>query len=268
MRWIYSNAPGAEEHEPAPLVYGFVDPTAQSLYACLESLKEGEAAGMIPALRLPKRGVVPPVDSGSEPTRYYHWPLVGWFYRKRLRMVLAHLPNRALGRVLEVAYGSGLFLPSLAPCCRTLHGVDRHAHGGQVRRCLSRLDLQPHLMSADALALPYQDGVFDAVVNVSMLEHLTEPGRALAEMVRVLAPGGALVLGFPCRNPWMDLFFRLLGYNPREIHPSSHQDIIEAILEIGLPARLEFFPAQVPPDWALYCVCSLQNPAGGVLADA
>ncbi len=42
----------------------------------------------------------------------------------------------------------------------------------------------------DALALPYDDASFDVVCAMDFLEHVEEPGRAIAEIARVLAPGG------------------------------------------------------------------------------
>ena len=41
--------------------------------------------------------------------------------------------------------------------------------------------------------LPYEDGAFDLVMAAHVLEHLADPHRALAEMVRVLKPGGILL---------------------------------------------------------------------------
>ncbi|MBI2423728.1 MAG: class I SAM-dependent methyltransferase [Candidatus Hydrogenedentes bacterium] len=215
---------------------------------------------MPPTFRLPGRGAITPVDPASEPTRYYYWPVVGWFYRKRLCMIVDRLAGRRHRRLLEVAYGSGIFLPSLAPLCDALHGIDRHRHGVKVRHALRQLDVRAQILPADALALPYRDAAFDAVVSVSMLEHLTDPGLAVAEMARVLTPGGTLALGFPCRNPWMDAFFRLLGFNPREIHPSSHRDILDAVDRLGLAADVEAFPRWLPLDFALYCVCTIHGP--------
>ena len=46
----------------------------------------------------------------------------------------------------------------------------------------------------DIGALPFPAGVFDAVVNIQVLEHLREPGAGIAEMARVLKPGGQLIL--------------------------------------------------------------------------
>ena len=46
----------------------------------------------------------------------------------------------------------------------------------------------------DICQLPFPEGVFDAVVNIQVLEHLKEPGIGVAEMARVLKPGGQLIL--------------------------------------------------------------------------
>ncbi len=208
-------------------------------------------------LQLPRRNALPPVDPDAEPTRYYYWPLVGWFYRKRLQMALDALEARPYPRLLEVACGSGLFLPSLRPLCEELHALDRHEHLESVRQGLARLGVAAELRQGDALAMPYAAESFDAVVNVSMLEHLPEPGDAIAEMLRVLKPGGRLVLGFPCRNPGMDAFFRLLGFDPRAIHPSSHQDILATLRQRRPGFTLAVLPRWLPLDFSLYCVCTM-----------
>ncbi len=209
------------------------------------------------SLELPAAADLPPIDPRNEPNRYYYWPVVGWFYRKRLRMVLERLPETRCGRMLEVAYGSGIFLPSLRLRCESLYGVDLHLHAATVRSRLSRLGVQAQVLPASVFALPYKDETFDAVVNVSMLEHFEDPVPAIDAMLRVLKPGGVLVLGFPCRNLWMDAFFRLLGYEPEAIHPSSHRDILAAIQQLGFTPECHTLPGLVPLDFGLYCVCAI-----------
>jgi SAM-dependent methyltransferase len=53
----------------------------------------------------------------------------------------------------------------------------------------SRIDVQ-----GDVCELPFADGVFDAVVNIQVLEHIKEPHLSVHEMARVLKPGGKLIL--------------------------------------------------------------------------
>ena len=50
---------------------------------------------------------------------------------------------------------------------------------------------------ADLTALPFRTGAFEAVVHIVTIEHLREPGCALREMARTLAPGGSLLLAAP-----------------------------------------------------------------------
>jgi len=60
---------------------------------------------------------------------------------------------------------------------------------------------------ADLTALPFPAGCFDACINIVTLEHVREPGRALRELERTLAPGGRLLLIVP--HEW-------------EVHQSPH----------------------------------------------
>jgi SAM-dependent methyltransferase len=61
-------------------------------------------------------------------------------------------------------------------------------------------------------ALPFDDGAFDAVLNCGVLEHVDEPARALAELRRVLAPGGRLFsYHLPNRHAWTEWLGRRLG---------------------------------------------------------
>jgi SAM-dependent methyltransferase len=60
---------------------------------------------------------------------------------------------------------------------------------------------------ADLTALPFRAGAFDACVNIVTLEHIREPGCALREIERTLAPGGQLLLIAP--HEW-------------EVHQSPH----------------------------------------------
>jgi SAM-dependent methyltransferase len=53
----------------------------------------------------------------------------------------------------------------------------------------SHIDVQ-----GDVCELPFRDGVFDAVVNIQVLEHIKEPHICVYEMARVLKPGGQLIL--------------------------------------------------------------------------
>jgi len=52
-------------------------------------------------------------------------------------------------------------------------------------------------VNGDALALPFADGSFDRVIAAEVLEHVPDDGAALAELTRVLRPGGTLAVTVP-----------------------------------------------------------------------
>lgn len=62
-------------------------------------------------------------------------------------------------------------------------------------------------VQGDALDLPFEDGSFDRIIAAEVLEHIPNDARAIAELVRVLAPGGRIAVtvpaAFPERINWM-----------------------------------------------------------------
>jgi SAM-dependent methyltransferase len=53
-----------------------------------------------------------------------------------------------------------------------------------------------------AEVLPFRDGVFDAVISIAVLEHVKDPFRCAAELMRVLKPGGEIVCCVPFLQPY------------------------------------------------------------------
>jgi len=56
---------------------------------------------------------------------------------------------------------------------------------------------RPPTWSCDLAAVPVEDGRFDAVVMTQVLEHIPEPATVLAEMHRILKPGGRMIFTAP-----------------------------------------------------------------------
>lgn len=57
------------------------------------------------------------------------------------------------------------------------------------------------VVRVDGATLPFADRSFDLAVVIDMLEHLRDDGSALAELARVLVPGGELVVNVPHAKP-------------------------------------------------------------------
>lgn len=117
-----------------------------------------------------------------------------WFVADPLMRQLASV-RRPL--VLDVATGTGRLPVALLHDHFPGRIVGLDLSLGMLRQ--ARYKLQPYgnqvrLIWQDASHLPFDDGTFDAVTCLESLEFLPRPLEALAEMVRVLAPGGALFL--------------------------------------------------------------------------
>jgi SAM-dependent methyltransferase len=96
------------------------------------------------------------------------------------------LPEGA--RVLDAGAGEGRYrshFPRQRYC-----GVDLAV--GDRSWDYSRLDAL-----ADLRALPFRSGAFDAAIHIVTIEHLREPGEALREMARTMAPGAMLLVAAP-----------------------------------------------------------------------
>jgi SAM-dependent methyltransferase len=111
-------------------------------------------------------------------------PLWGW--------VLDALPARP-GRLLDLGCAAGYFLDearsrSWSPC-----GVDWAVDALRAARSRGH----PVLAADAARGLPFASGAFEAVSLWDVIEHVTDLHAFLAEAVRVLAPGGALLVNTP-----------------------------------------------------------------------
>ena len=121
----------------------------------------------------------------------------GPFWKRWLAQALPHIRGR---RVLEVSCGTGYLLTQYAGRVQA-SAVDLNGKMVEVtNENLSKAKLTADVRQADVEALPYPDESFDTVLNTMSFSGYPNGRAALAEMIRVLEPGGRLVLidvGYP-----------------------------------------------------------------------
>jgi SAM-dependent methyltransferase len=111
------------------------------------------------------------------------------------------LCSQASGETLEIGIGRGRTLGHYPPGVR-LTGLDLSGVAiGLADRRAAELGLDVTLRQGDAAALPYPDERFDTVVFCYALCTIPDDRRAVAEAVRVLRPGGRLLLIEHVRSP-------------------------------------------------------------------
>ncbi len=126
----------------------------------------------------------------------------------RLQWVREHLPGVRLGGIRALDVGSGL-----GHFSRLLAGYDAEVVSLDIGRRLLARSAVPAPVQGSALDLPFADATFDLVVSSECIEHTPAPQRAIAEMVRVLRPGGTLLLTCPNRRwRWSLTVARLLRW--------------------------------------------------------
>lgn len=138
---------------------------------------------------------------------------MGWYSEqvvpRLVHLVLAREPFRALrprclasarGRVLELGAGSGLNLPHYGAAVREVLALEPNAVARRMAQ-RTRGGATVQVLAGDAHALPLADASVDAVVSTWTLCSLDDPARALAEVRRVLRPGGSFLFLEHGRSP-------------------------------------------------------------------
>jgi ubiquinone/menaquinone biosynthesis C-methylase UbiE len=97
------------------------------------------------------------------------------------------------GTVIEIGAGTGANLAYLAPGVRWVGVEPNSAMRRYVERAAGHSRADAVLVEARAEALPFRDAAADAVISTLLLCSVEDPGAVLAEVRRVLKPGGRFV---------------------------------------------------------------------------
>ena len=131
--------------------------------------------------------------------------LEGWdagFYSKYADTLC---PDEPAGKALDGGCGVGQVVQRLMDAGHEAHGVEVSGPNiEKAKRVSDRCQLY------DGRTLPFGDATFDSVGALNVLEHVEEPEAFVTELVRVVKPGGKVVVSSPN-------FFRALGL--RDYHP-------------------------------------------------
>jgi SAM-dependent methyltransferase len=118
-----------------------------------------------------------------------------WWFRGRRRIVLTVLDQLKLppgAKVLDAGCGSGQMLGELERY-GSVSGVDSSPLAVEAARARGHTQIEPAMLEQ----LPFPTGGFDLVTCLDVIEHVPDDERGLAELWRVTAPGGHLLLTVP-----------------------------------------------------------------------
>jgi SAM-dependent methyltransferase len=148
-------------------------------------------------------------------------------------------------RWLDVGCGTGAFTELLVKRCAPIEtqGVDPH----EVQLAVARVRPGARgavFLQGDALALPFDRGRFDAAVMALVIFFVPDPAKGVAEMARVVRPGGVVAAygwdllggGFPFDPIWTET--RAAGITPL-LPPSPGASQMEALRDLWAGAGLQ-----------------------------
>ena len=143
------------------------------------------------------------------------------FQRSRLAYVEAS--RIVSGRVLEIGTGTGYGAEIVAPSAERFTTIDKTRSEE-----LGVLPTNVEFVEAKVPPLPFADGSFDYVVSFQVIEHIRRDKAFVAEVHRVLKPGGKFIVSTPnkpmslTRNPW----------HVREYTPSEFSALLAPFAEV------------------------------------
>jgi SAM-dependent methyltransferase len=118
-------------------------------------------------------------------------------------------------------------------------------------------------VEGDALALPFPDASFDAVIVAEVMEHIPDDKGVLAELVRVLKPGGRIAVTVPRYGPERICWALSDAYHETEgghIRIYRADELLRTIREAGLrPYGTHHAHGLHSPYWWLKCVFGVDN---------
>jgi dolichol-phosphate mannosyltransferase len=157
-------------------------------------------------------------------------PLQRYWQRARFRVIRSMVDGST--KILDIGCGSSRILQSLPQAV----GLDMQIRKLRWLRAPGR-----NLVQGSMNQLPFGDETFDAVICSEVIEHIPREEIDLTDMVRVLAPGGTLVLGTPDYGRWI---WRALegaykkifpqGYATEHINPYTRRELRHEIERMGL----------------------------------
>lgn len=132
----------------------------------------------------------------------------------RLRQIETFCGPVAGRRVLDLGCGMGGLVVALRQAGARAVGHDpNRAYGAICALRAARYDLPLPFVTATGEALPFATGSFDIVVCLDVLEHADSLERTLAEIARVLMPGGHAIVTATNRLVFRDPHYHLRGIN-------------------------------------------------------
>jgi 2-polyprenyl-3-methyl-5-hydroxy-6-metoxy-1,4-benzoquinol methylase len=199
------------------------------------------------------------LDESGFPAYSHLNPLINWLFWQRLRTAMNYIEKYVpYENILDFGCGSGVMLPFLARQGRQITAIDIDLVPLQHMRKHIPLAENIQVLDATQTSLSQLPPVsFDLINALDVLEHVEDLSTTLGELLKLLKPGGRLVVSGPTENTFYHIGRKLAGPEfSGEYHERGTAEIkrelsllarVRQIATLYWPAPLfEIFVAQVP----------------------
>ncbi len=115
--------------------------------------------------------------------------------QRRFEMIVQTAGERIKGCLLENGCGIGMYVEHLTALGGIVYGLEF-----DFERAAEAAKNSPHILNSACESLPLPSSTFDLILSHEVIEHVQDDRTAICEMVRVLRPGGRIVLFCPNRG--------------------------------------------------------------------
>lgn len=187
--------------------------------------------------------------------------ILGAIQRTRFELARRLIGENHFDELLELGFGSGIFMPELAEHCHRLSGLDPHDKTEDAAQALSAAGIKADLHRCSASVLPFRAGSIGCVVAVSVLEFIEDLHEVCREVRRVLEPGGSFIVVTPGCSPVLDIGLKFLtGASAKEDFGTRRERVIPTLERNFRVNEILRYPSVRILGAHLYSALSLRKP--------
>lgn len=179
------------------------------------------------------------IDNEDGSFAYYNKnPLIREVFLQRLKRASGFIPNKNLskdGYVLDIGAGCGFMLPTLSKKGKVVALDYTLRYLKKARNLANSNKISACYVNANVYSLPFKDKQFSLINVLSVLEHLKDTDKGVAEIRRVLKDNGLLIVGVPIERLLVNSLFSLLAlkdklldgksYDAKKYRKNKYQDV-------------------------------------------
>jgi ubiquinone/menaquinone biosynthesis C-methylase UbiE len=179
--------------------------------------------------------------------------VLSWIQRKRFQLALSLIGNDNYDQILEIGYGSGIFMPVLSKHCNKLYGIDIHPFNEKVSKILLNYGIAANLYHGSVSQMPFINESFDLIISISSFEFFEDKITACQEMRRVLKRDGLVIIITPGKSWLLDLGLKILTHeNAKKDYGDNRQYVIPILKRYFNIIQSKMFPLVIGHLFPIY----------------